>query len=53
MVRGSQSQEHGGRAFQAEERASVKTLRWDHPGMSENYHKASVFRTEVMGAGKT
>lgn len=50
MVRRRQSQEHGGEAFQAEERASAETLRWAEFGMSENNHKASVVRAEGVGS---
>jgi len=35
-IRRSQSQEHGGRAFQTEKRARAKILRWAEFGMSEN-----------------
>lgn len=46
MMRRSQLQKHGGSAFQAEERASAKTLRWAEFGMFENNHKASVIKAE-------
>lgn len=46
MITRSQSQEHGGRAFQAEERTSAKTLRWAEFGMSMNNHMTSVLGAE-------
>lgn len=46
MIRRSQSQEHGGRTFQAKERASAKTLRWAEFGMPKNKHKARVIGAE-------
>lgn len=55
MIRRSQSQKLGGRAFQAEERTSAKTLRWAEFGMSKNKYIASVLAMWQRGrrAGKT
>lgn len=55
MIRRSQSQKQGGRAFQAEGRTSAKTLGWAEFGMSKNKYIASLLAKGQRGrrAGKT